>query len=405
MTDRIVVVGGGLAAGTAVVELRERGFDGEITLLADEAHPPYERPPLSKSVLLGEKDAGSAILKEPAWYADHAVDLRTGTHVESLDLDGHRVLAAGESIPYDRLLLATGARPRRLALADESGASVGYLRTMDDSVDLRRRFRDGFRLGVVGGGWIGLEAAAAARTSGAEVTVLESLDLPLLRVLGPEVAGVMAELHREHGVDLRTGAEITGIKRDGDEVQVSLADGSTLTVDHLLVGVGVQPNTEIAEAAGLIVDNGIRVDRHLRTSREDVFAAGDVANADHPVLGTSLRVEHWDTAIQHGKVAAANLMGGHTDADALPYFFTDQYDFGMEYVGHATPGGYDQVVLRGDVQGRVFTAWWLDGTRVVAGMHANDWDAIDDVRRLVGRQVDPARLADDGTALAEVITG
>jgi len=405
MTDRIVVVGGGLAAGTAVVELRERGFDGEITLLADEAHPPYERPPLSKSVLLGEKDAGSAILKEPAWYADHAVDLRTGTHVESLDLDGHRVLAAGESIPYDRLLLATGARPRPLALADESGASVGYLRTMDDSVDLRRRFRDGFRLGVVGGGWIGLEAAAAARTSGAEVTVLESLDLPLLRVLGPEVAGVMAELHREHGVDLRTGAEITGIKRDGDEVQVSLADGSTLTVDHLLVGVGVQPNTEIAEAAGLIVDNGIRVDRHLRTSREDVFAAGDVANADHPVLGTSLRVEHWDTAIQHGKVAAANLMGGHTDADALPYFFTDQYDFGMEYVGHATPGGYDQVVLRGDVEGRVFTAWWLDGARVVAGMHANDWDAIDDVRRLVGRQVDPARLADDGTALGEVISG
>jgi len=405
MTDRIVVVGGGLAAGTAVVELRERGFDGEITLLADEAHPPYERPPLSKSVLLGEKAADSAILQEPAWYADHAVDLRTGTHVESLDLDGHRVLAAGESIPFDRLLLATGARPRRLALAEESGASVGYLRTMDDSVDLRGRFRDGFRLGVIGGGWIGLEAAAAARTSGAEVTVLESLDLPLLRVLGPEVAAVMAELHQGHGVDLRTGAEITDIKRSGDEVVVSLADGSTLAVDHLLVGIGVQPNTEIAEAAGLIVDNGIRVDRHLRTSRGDVFAAGDVANADHPVLGTSLRVEHWDTAIQHGKVAAANLMGGETDADALPYFFTDQYDFGMEYVGHATPDSYDQVVLRGDVEGRVFTAWWLDGNRVLAGMHANDWDAIDDVRRLVGQQVEPGRLADGSVALSDVLRG
>lgn len=402
MSDRIVVVGGGLAAGTAVFELRERGFDGEITLVADEAHPPYERPPLSKSVLLGEKEADSAILKETGWYADHAVDLRTGTHVESIDLAGRRVRANGESIPYDRLLLATGARPRALAMADDSGASVGYLRTIDDSVALRARFGEGFRLGVVGGGWIGLEAAAAARTSGAEVTVLESLDLPLLRVLGPEVAGVMAELHREHGVDLRTGAEITAISRVDDEVHVRLGDGSTLVVDHLLVGIGVQPNTEIAEAAGLVVENGIRTDRHLRTSHEDVFAAGDVANADHPVLGRSLRVEHWDTAIQHGKVAAANLMGGEADADALPYFFTDQYDFGMEYVGNAAPGGYDRVLLRGDVEGRVFTAWWLDGAHVVAGMHANDWDAIDDVRRIVGRTVDVDRLADERTPLADV---
>ena len=402
MTDRIVVVGGGLAAGTTVFELRDRGFDGEITVVADEAHPPYERPPLSKSVLLGEKEADTAILKDVGWYADHAVDLRTATHVESLDLAGRRVLAAGESIPYDRLLLATGARPRRLAMADASGASVGYLRTIDDAVDLRRRFGEGFRLGVIGGGWIGLEAAAAARTSGSEVTVLESLELPLLRVLGPEVAGVMAELHREHGIDLRTGVEVTGIRRSGDEVHVQLGDGSTVVVDHLLVGVGVQPNSELADAAGLVVENGIRTDRHLRTSHEDVYAAGDVANADHPVLGTSLRVEHWDTAIQHGKVAAANLMGGQADADALPYFFTDQYDFGMEYVGHATPGGYDRVVLRGDVEGRVFTAWWLDGSRVVAGMQANDWDAIDVVRRLVGSTVDPDRLADEGTPLTDV---
>ncbi len=402
MSDRIVVVGGGLAAGTAVVELRDRGFDGEITVLADEVHPPYERPPLSKSVLLGEKEADSAILEDAGWYADHAVDLRTSSHVESLDLSGRRVLVGGESIPYDRLLLATGSRPRRLAMADDSGGSIGYLRTMEDAVDLRRRFGEGFRLGVVGGGWIGLEAASAARTSGAEVTVLESLELPLLRVLGPEVAGVMAELHREHGVDLRTNAEITGIDRSDDEVHVRLADGSTVAVDHLLVGVGVQPNTELADAAGLVVENGIRTDRHLRTSQEGVFAAGDVANADHPVLGTSLRVEHWDTAIKHGKVAAANLMGGQVDADAMPYFFTDQYDFGMEYVGHAPPGGYDRVVLRGDVEGRVFTAWWLDGTRVVAGMHANDWDAIDVVRGLVGRPVDPDRLADEGTALADL---
>jgi 3-phenylpropionate/trans-cinnamate dioxygenase ferredoxin reductase subunit len=402
MTERIVVVGGGLAAGTAVAELRERGYSGEVTVLTDEPHPPYERPPLSKSVLLGEKEADSVVLKDQGWYADHAVDLRTGARVERLDADGHTLWVGRESIGYDRLLLATGARPRRLAMADESGASVGYLRTIEDSASLRERFGEGFRLGVVGGGWIGLEAAAAARTSGAEVTVLESLELPLLRVLGPEVAGVVAELHREHGVDLRTSAEITGIERDGDAVLVRLADGSSATFDHLLVGVGVQPNTELADSAGLVIENGIRTDRHLRTSHADVYAAGDVANADHPVLGTSVRVEHWDTAIQHGKVAAANLMGGETDADALPYFFTDQYDFGMEYVGHATPGGYDRVVLRGDVEGRLFTAWWLSGDRVVAGMHANDWDAIDDVRRLVGRQVDTDRLEDEHTPLADL---
>jgi len=279
---------------------------------------------------------------------------------------------------------------------------VSYLCTIEDSAALRARFGPGFRLGVLGGGWIGLEAAAAARTSGAEVTVLESMDLPLLRVLGPEVAGVMAEMHREHGVDLRTSADVTGISRTDDEVHVALGDGSGVVVDHLLVGVGVEPDTTLAEVGGLVVENGIRTDRHLRTSAEGVYAAGDVANADHPLLGRPLRVEHWDTAIQHGKVAAANLLGGEVDADALPYFFTDQYDFGMEYVGHAAPGGYDRVVLRGDVEGRTFTAWWLDGDRVVAGMHANDWDAIDDVRRIVGMTVDATRLADDGVALGDL---
>ena len=402
MSDRIVVVGGGLAAGTAVVELRDRGFDGEITVLAEEQHPPYERPPLSKSVLLGEKDASTTVVKEEGWYADHGVDLRTGTWADRIDLEAREIWTGREPIGYDRLLLATGARPRRLPVADDSGASVGYLRTVEDSAALRARFGEGFRLGVVGGGWIGLEAAAAARTSGAQVTVLESLDLPLVRVLGPEVAGVFAELHRAHGIDLRTDVTISDIHRTGDEVHVALADGTTVAVDHLLVGVGVQPNTEVAEAAGLVVDNGVRADRYLRTSHEDVFAAGDVANVDHPVLGYPVRVEHWDTAIQHGKVAAANMMGEKVDADALPYFFTDQYDFGMEYVGHAPPGGYDRVVLRGDVEGRVFTAWWLAGSRIVAGMQANDWDAIDDVRRLVGTQVDADRLADDGVPLASL---
>jgi 3-phenylpropionate/trans-cinnamate dioxygenase ferredoxin reductase subunit len=397
---RIVIVGGGLAAGTAVTSLREGGFDGEIVLFADEPHVPYERPPLSKSYLMGKDPAEKAHVQAREWYDDHHVDLRTGTHVTAVDPGGHTVTAGDETVSFDRLLLATGARPRHLAIADDSGAPVTYLRTLDDSTALREQLQPGKRVVIIGGGWIGLEVASAAREAGSEVVVLEALEKPLLRVLGPEVADIFAGLHTEHGVDLRTGVQVTGIAGDGT---VTLGDGSTVAADQLVVGVGVAPVTELAEAAGLTVDNGIRVDAQLRTSAPDVFAAGDVANADHPVLGHPIRVEHWDTAIKHGRVAAANLAGGSEDADALPYFFTDQYDFGMEYVGNPGPEGYDRVVVRGHRDGdRVFTAWWLRGDLVVAGMQANDWDAIGDVRRLVGQHVDAAGLEDEATPLGEV---
>ncbi|GCD89392.1 NAD(P)/FAD-dependent oxidoreductase [Nocardioides sp. LS1] len=393
MTNRIVVVGGGLAAATAVHELRTtHGFTGPVTVLADEAHPPYERPPLSKAVLLGEKEATTAIVRPAEWYADHDVDLRTGTRAERIDRDTRTVHAAGEDIGYGQLLLATGARARRLPLVDDSGVPATYLRTIGDSVALRGLLRPGLRLGIIGGGWIGLEAAAAARTAGAEVTVLEALELPLVRVLGSEVAGIMTAMHREHGVDVRTSSQVTAVEATSDGTRLVLDHGDDLVVDHVLVGIGAQPNTELAEAAGLTVDNGIRTDAHLRTGDATVLAAGDVANVDHPLLGRPLRVEHWDTAIQHGKVAAATLAGVDAVADQQPYFFTDQYDFGMEYVGNAGPGDYDRVLVRGDTAGRVFTAWWLAGDRIVAGMHANDWDAIDEVRRRVGTTVDPAWL-------------
>jgi 3-phenylpropionate/trans-cinnamate dioxygenase ferredoxin reductase subunit len=390
MSAPIVVVGGGLAAGTLVTQLRERGHDGPVVLLTEEAHPPYERPPLSKDLLLGKGEPEDAAVHERAWYADHGVDLRTGTAVTAIDLTERRVEAAGEWLDYDTLVLATGARPRHLALADESGVPVVYLRTLDDSLALRAHLTEGNRIGIIGGGWIGLEVASAARQRGAEVTVLESLDLPLLRVLGPDVARVFADLHREHGVDLRTGVEVTAITPSGDGATVALGDGRALDVDLLVVGVGVQPATDLAEAAGLEVDNGIRTDSRLRTADEHVYAIGDVANVDHPVLGHPLRVEHWDTAIQHGKVLAATLTGTPAEASALPYFFTDQYDLGMEYVGNAGPEGYDRVVLTGDVPGRVFRAWWLRGATVVAGMHVNDWDAIDEIRRVVGTDEAPS---------------
>ena len=398
--SRIVIVGGGLAAGTAVTSLREKGYDDEVVLFTDEQHVPYERPPLSKAYLMGKDPAEKAHVQASEWYRDNHVDLRTGTTVSAVDPSAHTVTAGGETVSFDRLLLATGARPRHLALADDSGAPVTYLRTLDDSTALREELQPGRRIVIIGGGWIGLEVASAAREAGSEVVVLEALEKPLLRVLGPEVADIFAGLHTEHGVDLRTGVQVTAIDRDGT---VTLGDGATVAADHLVVGVGVSPVTELAEAAGLTLDNGIRVDAQLRTSAADVFAAGDVANADHPVLGHPIRVEHWDTAIKHGRVAAANLMGGSEPADALPYFFTDQYDFGMEYVGNPGPEGYDRVVVRGHRDGdRVFTAWWLRGDLVVAGMQANDWDAIGEVRRLVGQHVDTAGLEDEAASLGEV---
>jgi 3-phenylpropionate/trans-cinnamate dioxygenase ferredoxin reductase subunit len=396
MSAPIVLVGGGLATGTAVRELRTQGYAGDLVVIAGEAHPPYERPPLSKGYLLGNEPAEKALVNVESWYAEHDVDLRTGVTVESIDPDARTLRAGGDELEWSGLLLATGASPRHLALADDSGAPVHYLRTLDDSTELKARLEPGVRVGIIGGGWIGLEVASAARQAGSEVVVLEALDQPLRNVLGPEVGALFAQLHREKGVDVRTGVQIESIDSGSDGATIGLAGGDTLTVDRLVVGVGVAPNTDLASAAGIAVDNGILVDAGLHTSASGVYAAGDVANVDHPVLGHRLRVEHWDTAIKHGTVAATNLLGGQAVADHLPYFFTDQYALGIEYVGNPGPDGFDRVVITGDTDGpveqRTFRAWWLRGNRVVAGMHVNDWDAIGRVRELVGTEVDEAEL-------------
>jgi 3-phenylpropionate/trans-cinnamate dioxygenase ferredoxin reductase subunit len=396
MSAPIVLVGGGLATGTAVRELRTQGYDGELVVIAGEPHAPYERPPLSKGYLLGKDPAEKALVNEESWYAAHDVDLRTGVTVDAVDPDARTLSAGGEELGWSGLLLATGATPRRLALADDSGAPVHYLRTLDDSTALKERLTPGARIGIIGGGWIGLEVASAAQQAGAEVVVLEALEQPLLNVVGPEVGALFAQLHREKGVDVRTGVRITEITHDSDGATIRSADEDTLVVDRLVVGVGVAPVAELAAGAGIAVDNGVLVDAGLHTSAPGVLAAGDVANVDHPVLGHRLRVEHWDTAIKHGTVAATNLLGGSAVADHLPYFFTDQYALGLEYVGHPGPDGFDRVVVTGDtegpVEGRVFRVWWMRGNRVVAGMHVNDWDAIDRVRELVGTEADDAAL-------------
>lgn len=403
MTDPIVVVGASLAGAKAVESMRESGYDGPLVMLGAEAHPPYERPPLSKGHLLGTSELESAFVKDAGWYAEQGIDLRTGAEVTALDTAGHRVVLADGSQPYSRLLLATGCSPRRMPLAEEHGAPITYLRTMEDSVRIKAALRPNARIVVIGGGWIGLEVAAAARENGAEATVVESLELPLLRVLGAEVAEIFAGLHRDHGVDLRFSAEVTAVERDGDQAVVRLADGAAIEADLVVVGVGVAPNTALAESAGLPTDNGILVDEYLRTSDPDVYAAGDVASVAHPVLGQRVRVEHWDNAIGQGTVAGQNLAGREVPYERLPYFFTDQYDLGMEYVGYVPRSGYDSVVLRGDTtENRVFTAFWLREGTVVAGMQANDWDATEHIRQLVGRHVDQAKLQDPGVSLADL---
>jgi len=376
MSAPIVVVGGGLAAARAVMELRDAGHDGDVVVLAEEHEVPYERPPLSKGFLQGEESRDSTYVQPRAWYAEHGIDLRRGDRVEEIDLDALVVRSSGGSTSFDRLLVATGARPRRLDLPAVEGIEVAYLRTLDDSAALHDRLGPLHHLLVLGGGWIGMEAAASALTLGTTVTVVEPAEQPLLNALGPEVARRFAEVHRTRGVDLRLQ---TGWDRLEDGVAV-LSDGSRVHADTVLVGVGAIPNDELARAAGLAVDNGILVDAGLRTSHPAAFAADDVANAAHPVLGQRLRVEHWQNAISQGKAAAHALLGEAVSYEDLPYFFSDQYDLGMEFFGH--PAGADETRIEEGKDGG-FTCWWRRDGRLVAAMHVNEWDRSDELRERV----------------------
>ncbi len=300
------------------------------------------------------------------------------------------------------MLLATGSTPRRLALPGADLDGVLYLRTLADSERIHAALDHARRVVVIGGGWIGLETTAAARAKDLPVTLLEAGALPLQRVLGPDVAQVFADLHRAHGVDLRCGVQVVELLgRGGAVTGVRLADGTELAADLVLVGVGITPNVELAADAGLDVRNGITVDEHLRTSDPVVYAAGDVADTFTPRLNRHVRVEHWANARRQGAVAARVMLGQDAVFDRLPYFFTDQYDLGMECTGYIGKGGYDRVVLRGDVARREFLAFWLADGRVLAGMNANVWDVVADIEGLIesGRRVDPRRLADPDLTL------
>jgi len=384
-----VIVGASLAGAKAAEALRGAGFDGPVTFIGAEDELPYERPPLSKEYLQGKTERAKIYVHPRDWYADADIDLRLGVRVASIDPVSHEItLGDGDRVRYAKLLLTTGSSPRRLPAPGADLDGVLYLRTVGDSDRLKETIAAAQRIAVIGAGWIGLEVTAAARIAGVEVTVLEVADLPLLRVLGSEVAQVFATLHREHGVDLRLGVQVAEIIGAGGRAAgVRLVDGSEIEADAVVVGVGITPRTELAEAAGLTVDNGILVDAQLRSSHPDIYAAGDVANAFHPLLNRHIRVEHWANALNQPQAAARAMIGQDVSYDRVPYFYTDQYDLGMEYSGYVEPDGFDRVVFRGDVDRREFIAFWLSSEgRVLAGMNVNVWDVNDAIQALVRGQ-------------------
>lgn len=402
----IVIVGGGLAGAKAAEALREKDFPGTVILFGTEEHLPYERPPLSKEFLAGKKDLDDFTVFDRAWYRDQHIDLRPGSQVTGIDAAAKTVSLPDDSTQsYDKLLLATGASSRHLPIPGADAAGVHYLRTIDDARALSEVLGDGKKLAIVGAGWIGLEVAASARERGTEVTVCETESLPLLRAMGAEVAEVFADLHREHGVDLRTGVEVAEITTDGGTATgLRLKDGATIEADAVLVAAGAQPNLDLAESAGLSIDGGgVLVDAGLRSSDPDIYVVGDIANAEHPILHTRVRTEHWANALNQPAVAAANMLGRSEEYTNLPYFFTDQYDLGMEYTGHATD--YAKVVFRGDTAKREFLVFWLsDDSRILAGMQVNIWDQLEAIKALItaGKPVDPARLADSEVELTSL---
>ena len=396
-----VVVGAGLAGATVVETLRKEGYAQPITLIGEESERPYERPGLSKGYLRDETPAADLYVHPADWYQEHEVRTTYGQEVAWIDRGSAEVrLRSGEGVAYEHLVLATGANPRTVPLPGVDLAGVHMLRRIGDSDALRRELTPGRRWVIVGAGWIGLEVAAAAQLAGCDVTVLEAASVPLQRVLGNDLGEYFANLHRTNGVDLRTGATVSRIRGTDGRVTGVETDAGDLSADLVLVAVGVVPETRLAVQAGLEVDNGVVVDEQLRSSDPAILAVGDVANAHNAVLGRRIRVEHWDNAIRQGQLAAKTILGQTATYDWQPYFYTDQYDLGMEYVGYGEAA--DQVTIRGDMASGAFIAFWSREEVVTAAMNVNIWDVNDELRALIGRGIPTSRLRDLSIPLSDL---
>lgn len=404
--ESVVIVGASLAGAKAAETLRTGGFEGSITLIGEEPVRPYERPPLSKGYLRGEQSFDAAAVHPEGFYAENDIELRTSTTVTAISPYSNEVeVKGGERFGYSQLLLTTGAEPRRLTVPGADLEGVRYLRTVADSDEIHEAAVAGAPIVVIGAGWIGSEVAASTRQLGADVTVVDVADLPLERVLGREMGIIYRDLHLSHGVKFCLGVGIESITGSGVVQEVKLADGRVLPAGTVVVGVGVLPRTQLAEAAGLEVDNGVVTDEYLETTVPGIYAAGDVASSYHPHFKKRFRLEHWSSALNQGPAAAWNMIGQRTVYDRIPYFFSDQYDFGMEYRGWATTS--DEVVFRRGESDHEFIAFWLRDERVVAGMNANIWDQGDAIERLITEavRVDRSKLADPDVDLAQMAKG
>jgi 3-phenylpropionate/trans-cinnamate dioxygenase ferredoxin reductase subunit len=404
-TQTFAIVGASLAGAKAAEALRQRGFEGRLVLIGAEAERPYERPPLSKDYLRGESAREKAYVHPEDFYAQHEIDLMTGAAVTAIDPDRATIrLDGGRELGYDKLLLATGAEPRRIPVPGAELEGIHYLRTMADADVLRERLNAGRRVAVVGAGWIGSEFAASARQRGLEVDLIDPLPLPNQRVFGPELGAFYRDVHAQHGVELLLGQGVEAFEGDGSVQRVRTSGGEPVECDFAVVGIGVVPREQLARDAQLEVSNGVVVSDRLESSVPGVFAAGDVANAWHPFFNQRIRVEHWANALNQGPVAAQAMLGEPVSYDRIPYFFSDQYDVGMEYSGYAP--AWDQVVFRGDPAGGEFVAFWLHEQQVVAGMNVNVWDVNEHVQALIRsrRPIEPAALADPDTPL-EALAG
>jgi NADPH-dependent 2,4-dienoyl-CoA reductase/sulfur reductase-like enzyme len=384
MLHRIVVVGASLAGLRAAETLRNRGFDGQLTLVGEEPHRPYDRPPLSKQVLQGTWDPDQTFFRRKEGYDALALDMRLGVRATSLDLGGRRVaLADGTSAEYDRLIIATGARVRTLpGIAPRTGLFV--VRDLDDAIALRQELMKGPRVAIVGAGFIGLEVAASCRARGLHVTVIEAVPVPLAHALAPVFCDMVAAMHRDHGVDLRTGVAVTEILGDSRVSAVVLSDGSRIDADVVVVGIGVIPNTEWLEGSGLTLDNGI-VCNGCGEAAPQVYAAGDAARVANAWLGNSARIEHWTNAVEQAVHAAENALAGpeaSSNFSSVPYFWSDQYDRKIQFIGRAAPDD-EMVIVDGSLADRRLTALYRREDRVVACLAVNQPVALVKYRKLI----------------------
>jgi 3-phenylpropionate/trans-cinnamate dioxygenase ferredoxin reductase subunit len=395
-----VIVGASLAGAKAAEELRSQGFDGRVVLIGAEPERPYERPPLTKDYLRGESEREKAYVHAAGFYSEQDIELKTATTVTAIDPTGGQVtLATGRRLDFDRLLLATGAEPRRISVEGAELEGVHYLRTLSDCEVLGERLEKGGRVVVVGGGWIGCEFAASARQRGLEVVVVDPQALPNERIFGPEIGAFYRDVHVQHGVEMVLGDDVAALLGDSAVKAVRTAGGREISCDFVVVGIGVTPQVELAVAANLAVENGILVSDALQTSAANVFAVGDVASAAHPFYGERIRLEHWANALNQGPAAARSMLGQATSYDRIPYFYSDQYDVGMEYSGYAPK--WDEVVFRGERDSGEFIAFWLKDQRVVAGMNVNVWDVTEHIQALIRarKPIQTAALRDPDTPL------